>query len=168
MPNAGNPEHQLKTEIYSKYEEELCGTSVCKNETNTYTVKLKKNETYYIKVYLGCYISRNCGDYKLNITDMDYINSIQAPTNLKAKFNKKNIKLTWKKQQSVASYVVYRSVNGGKYKKVTTVKKNNYTDKKIVKGKRYQYKVVANKMTDKTNVLSKAKSAKTTRIKVKQ
>lgn len=168
MDNAGNDWHQLNSCVYSRYEEILGNNSVCKNETGTYTVKLEKNQTYYVKVFLGQNIPRNCGDYKLKITDVDYLNAIKAPTKVKAKLKGNKIEVTWKKQKAVSKYVVYRSVNGGKFKKVATVKKAAYTDKKIVKGKKYQYKVVSSKMTDKTNVLSKAKSSKTKKIRVKK
>lgn len=167
IDNGGNDWHQLNSCVYSKYEEILGNNSVCKNETGTYVVKLQKNQTYYIKVFLGQCIPRNCGNYKLNITDEDYLKALEAPTNLKAKLNGKNIKVTWKKQKVVSNYVVYRSVDGGAFKKVATVKNGTYIDKKIVKGKKYQYKVVSSKMTDNTNVVSKAKSARTTKIKVK-
>ena len=167
MDNGGNDWHQLNSCVYSKYEEVLGANSVCKNETGTYVVKLQKNQTYYIKVFLGQCVPRNCGNYRINIIDDDYLKALEAPANLKAKLDGKKIKVTWKKQKSVSSYEVYRSVNGGALKKVATVKNGAYTDSKIVKGKMYQYKVVPSKMTDNTNVASKAKSAKSAKIKVK-
>lgn len=167
MDNAGNDWHQLNSAVLSEYEEVLGKNSVCKNETGTYTVKLEKDQTCYIKVFLGQNIPRNCGNYKLNITDEDYLKAVAAPSNLKAKKSGNAIKVTWKKEKAVTEYVVYCSANGGAFKKVATVKGGTYTDKKIVKGKKYQYKVVAAKMNDKTNVLSKAKSSKTAKITAK-
>ena len=166
MDNAGNDWHQLNSGVYSKYEELLGNNSVCKNETGTYTVKLEKNETYYIKVFLGQNVPKNCGDYRLSITDEEYLEALKAPTSLKAKVSGKKIKVTWKKNKAVSKYVVFRSVNGGKYKKVAKVKSATYTDKKVVKGKKYQYKVVSGEMKDKT-VLSKAIAAKTKKVSVK-
>ncbi len=51
-----------------------------------------------------------------------------------------NVKLTWKKNSSAVKYYVYRSSGSG-YKKIATVTKNSYTDKKLAKNKRYKYKI---------------------------
>ena len=118
-------------------------------------------------MFLGQCVPRNCGNYRINIIDDDYLKALEAPANLKAKLDGKKIKVTWKKQKSVSSYEVYRSGIGGALKKVATVKNGAYTDIKIVKGKMYRYKVVPSKMTDNTNVASKANSAKSAKIKVK-
>lgn len=167
MPSGGNDWHTMNAEILSVYEEQLAVVDAGKNETNSVVVKLGKNQTVYVKAYLGRCVPKNIGTYKINISDNDYLTAIAKPEKVKAKQAGKKINVTWKKEKAVASYTVYRSVNGGEFKKVATVKKGSYVDKKIAKGKKYQYKIVANKMTDKTDVSKKAKMAKTAKIKVK-
>lgn len=130
-------------------------------------IKLKKNQTCYIRVHLGEYVPQNIGNYQVSVWDNDYLSAIKAPSNAKATVSGKKVKLSWKKNSAVKSYTIYRSVNGKSYKKIATVNKNSYVDKKVSKNKKYQYKIVSSKMTDKTNVLSKAKSAKTKKVRVK-
>ncbi|MCR4841718.1 MAG: fibronectin type III domain-containing protein [Eubacterium sp.] len=55
--------------------------------------------------------------------------------------NQKSISLKWKKATSAKKYVVYRKEDGGKYKKIATVKTNTYTDKTAKSGKHYTYKI---------------------------
>ena len=53
-------------------------------------------------------------------------------------------KLTWKKSKGAKGYYVYRAnKKSGKYKKIATVKKTNYTNKNLELGKYYYYKVIA-------------------------
>ncbi len=56
--------------------------------------------------------------------------------------SKTSVKLTWETEYPYSSYNIYRSVKGGKFKKVTSTKKKSYKDKKLEKGKQYTYKVV--------------------------
>lgn len=54
------------------------------------------------------------------------------------------IKLTWKKCPKSNGYLIYRSVNGGKYKKYKIISKNktiSFTDKKVRNGSQYQYRI---------------------------
>lgn len=50
--------------------------------------------------------------------------------------------LSWKKVKGATGYEVYRSVNGGAYKKLTDVKTTKYTAK-LSAGTSYKYKVRA-------------------------
>lgn len=55
-----------------------------------------------------------------------------------------SIKLTWNKVAGAEQYYVYRSTSkNGTYKKIATVKKTTYTDKKLQTNKKFYYKVVA-------------------------
>lgn len=66
-------------------------------------------------------------------------------TGLKAgRITYNSVTLTWKSQQKGIRYYVYRSTKKSSgYKKIATVSKNSYTDKKLTTGKRYYYKVKA-------------------------
>ena len=56
------------------------------------------------------------------------------------------VKISFKKVKGATGYVICRATNKtGTYKKITTLKakKNSYIDKKVKKGKKYFYKVIA-------------------------
>lgn len=58
--------------------------------------------------------------------------------------NATKLKLSWKAVTGASQYEIYRSKKEkGTYKKVATVKKTSYMDKKLTTGTRYYYKVVA-------------------------
>lgn len=81
----------------------------------------------------------------------------------KATSTKDSVKLTWKKVKNCTEYEVYRSTSkNGEYKKIKTVKKTTFTNKKLKAGKQYFYKVKAvNKDTGAEGAMSAAKSIKT-------
>lgn len=61
-------------------------------------------------------------------------------------FYKTAVKITWQKKNSARGYMIYRSTDGGKYSCLADIESGNrvaYTDKKVVKGKKYRYKVQA-------------------------
>ncbi len=68
-----------------------------------------------------------------------------TPTSVKAAWTgTKNIKVSWKKSSNAQKYVVYRSYKKSSgYKKIATVTKTGYTDKKSTAGKTAYYKVLA-------------------------
>ena len=81
-------------------------------------------------------------------SDKSLKGSSKSPLRLRAvKKTKKSIKLTWKKAKGAKAYVIYGALKGKKMTKIATVKKNSYTvkkaGKKLVKGKKYKFIVVA-------------------------
>ena len=88
----------------------------------------------------------------------------------KAKAKGKRAVLKWKKVIGAKKYEVYKGTKKkGKFKKIATVKKTTYTDKKIKKSnknKNYFYKVRAIAKADGKTV--KGKFSKTARIKIKK
>ena len=70
------------------------------------------------------------------------LKELKAPTKLKAAPGKKKVTLSWIKAYGARKYEIYRSTkkNSG-YKKIATTTKIKYVDKKVIKGKRYYYKV---------------------------
>lgn len=71
---------------------------------------------------------------------------------ISAKAGKKKVTVTWSETERAEGFVVYRSLKKKKgYKAVKTIKSGTtfkYTDKKVVQGKKYFYKVRAYKMYD--------------------
>ena len=62
----------------------------------------------------------------------------------KKKGGKKKVTLGWKKVTGAKKYQVYRATKkNGKFKKVATVSKTSYVNKKLKKNKKYFYKVRA-------------------------
>lgn len=82
--------------------------------------------------------------------------SLKKPTKVKAVNVTKGIKITWKKVKGAKKYQVFR----GK-KKIKTVSKKTYTDKKAKAGKTYKYYVKALKGKKKSK---KSKAAKVVRL----
>lgn len=58
-------------------------------------------------------------------------------------YEKNKIKLTWKKSEGADTYYIYKKNNKGTYKKLGVTNKLYFTDKKVKKGKYYEYKVTA-------------------------
>jgi len=70
------------------------------------------------------------------------IKQLKAPTSLKIKVGKKKAKITFKKATGATKYEVYRSTKKTKgFKKIATIKKTSYLDKKVKRKKKYYYKV---------------------------
>ena len=64
------------------------------------------------------------------------------------------VKVTWVKDPSATGYRIYRSTNGGKYTKLTTIKKSvsSYTDESVAKNTKYDYTVKAYYKSGDTNI----------------
>ena len=79
-----------------------------------------------------------------------------APVSFSGKaMSSKQIKLTWSKVEGAKSYMVYRSG-----KKIATVKKATFTDKKVKKNKVYTYQVMAKNGAKSWKVTVKANKTK--------
>lgn len=70
-------------------------------------------------------------------------------------YQKKKIRITWKKAEGADTYYIYKKNSKGVFKKLGTTNKLYYTDKKVKKGNRYSYKVVAAYSRDGISVKSK-------------
>ena len=82
-----------------------------------------------------------------------------------------SIKLSWSKVSGAEGYEVYRSTSkSGDYELIATVKKTNYTDKKLETNKNFYYKVIAvkgsHKGTESKVVKKKTVPAATTMITI--
>ena len=73
-----------------------------------------------------------------------------------------NITVKWKKVSNATGYIIYRSTNGGSYKKVKTIKSNStvkWTDTSVSAGKVYRYKIKAYTSSGSTTVKSASYSS---------
>lgn len=96
------------------------------------------------------------------------VKDLAKPGSLKLTAGKKKVKVSFKKVSGANKYEIYRSTKKSKgYKKIKTVSKNTYTDKKVKKGKRYYYKVRAKAGNSKTLVVSSAFTSPKRSSKVK-
>lgn len=83
------------------------------------------------------------------------------------KAGKKKATLRWKKSSNATGYYVYRSTSAkGKYRKIATVTKTSYVDKKNLKSKKtYYYKIVAYKKSG--SKITKAAASKYKKVRVR-
>lgn len=121
-------------------------------------LKLKTGKTYYVVISGSCE-----GKYKLGI-------DAAAPQSTKTKSASKKVTITWKKVTKATGYEVYRATSrDGKYKKITTIKKNStvkYVDSKgLKKGKTYYYKVRAYKKSGSKTYYSAYSAVKSVKVK---
>ncbi len=81
-----------------------------------------------------------------------------------SKVTKSSVKLSWKRVSGAKGYIIYGNKCGkkNKYKKIKTVTKTSYTQKKLKKGTYYKYLVVAYDKDNKVLTTSKTIHAATT------
>ncbi|MDR1018775.1 MAG: hypothetical protein LBM02_08755 [Lachnospiraceae bacterium] len=94
----------------------------------------------------------NIGNYNVNASSNKYPNIYYFTTNA----SNHSISLKWRKGYRPSSYIIWRKIAGGHYKKIKTLSKSklSYTDKNVKNGMRYYYKVEVNRKG--TNYRSKA------------
>lgn len=148
-------------------EEKLCITDIkseikqgIKLEKGTYYIKITATNSYEAFAPLYCTY-----ELKVNSKNVASASALDRPT-VKVKVAKKKAKLSWKKISEAKGYVIYRSTaKNGNYKKIATIKKLKYTDKKVKKNKKYFYKVKAYTISNGKTTYSKASSVKFVKIK---
>ena len=97
------------------------------------------------------YITGLTSDY--DPAESDY-QTLQAKA---SKTTKSSVKVSWKRVSGAKGYIIYGNKCGRnkKYKKIATVKKTSYTQKKLKKGTYYKYMVVAYDKDNKVISISK-------------
>ncbi|MDO4942943.1 MAG: CAP domain-containing protein [Lachnospiraceae bacterium] len=100
-------------------------TAICKKCDNTYM----EAHTYEKDV------CTHCGAKKAVKLSKPAVSSISNSTS--------GVKLIWGKVKNAKGYEIYRSANGGSYKKVKTTSATNWTDGSVQNGVPYKYKVYA-------------------------
>ena len=91
--------------------------------------------------------------------------TLKAPVLTSARVKKSShVTLSWKKVSRADGYRVYVSVNGGKYKKLATVRKRTYTTKSLRPAK-YTFRVRAARKSGSRVVLGKASKKVTRTVK---
>ena len=103
-----------------------------KNYVKDLSVVAGKKYTYKVKAVKGKKTSKASKSVK--ITRMNYV-VIKNINN-----GNKKVTLNWTKRTGANQYKVYRKTTGS-YKKVATVKSTSYTDKSVVSGTKYTYKI---------------------------
>lgn len=142
-------------------------TKAATAETNSCTVSgLKAGTSYQFKVRAVTSAGK-----KGTFSSVVKATTLPAKvTGLKATTTATSVKLTWTKAAGASKYEVYRSTDGKKWTKLTTVSTNAYTNSKLTSSKTYQYKVRAvsksGKYGDYSSVLkATTKSSKVTGLK---
>lgn len=153
-----------------------------------YTLKRINKNALTMKDLNGSVNSDSTAVISFNNPGINYVTAIETKANTmfapiakvtvgldkakitKAKAKGKKAVLKWKKVTGAKKYEVYKGTKKkGKFKKVATVKKTTYTDKKVKKSKKnkyYFYKVRAIAKAD--GKIVKGKFSKTVRIKIKK
>ncbi len=139
------------------------------------TEKLVKGKDYRIvyadnvKVGTATVSIMGIGKYSGTVTKTFAIRPSQVKgLKKKVSYETNEITLTWKKMPGVDGYEVYMQTGeNGKYKKVKTVKATvtKYTKSKLVKGKKYSFKVRAYKVMGGKKVYSDWSSVKSVKMK---
>ena len=144
-------------EIYRAVSKNGSYTKIKTVSTASYTdTKRTTGKQYYYKV-CAVYAEGN------STVRSDYSDTVNAkPVLAKTsglKVNKLSTvksKLSWKKVKGATGYEIYRkSAKKGKFIKVTTVKRKNYTDGGLLTGKTYYYKVRAYRLVNGKKVRGK-------------
>lgn len=116
------------------------------NSKTSYTVKnLKAATTLQYKV--RCYQTLEDKEYYSSYSDIVYTaTKPKKISSLTYKSTKNSVTLSWKKSSGASGYIVYLyNTKTKKYTKISTVKTNKYTQKKLSRNASYQYKIVAYK-----------------------
>ena len=70
-----------------------------------------------------------------------YAQSVDSPAFTRVYSTKSGNKLLWNYSKKSNGYIVYRSIDGGKFTEIDVTKSKKYTDSDIETGKNYRYKV---------------------------
>lgn len=111
------------------------------------TFKSHGKGTYRIKKSLYHGLSGH-KEYRFNIISKDFNIGLASgkvtPIRLKAKGKARAVVLNWNKNGKAKTYEVYRKLGGDKkFKKIKSLKKTSFTDKKLKPGKTVRYYVLA-------------------------
>lgn len=113
------------------------------NHIKTYLVKgTDYTVSYKNNTKIGTATVTINGKGKYNGTKTVEFKIVPKKVTLKGSVSDNEAALSWKKVKGATGYEVYRSVNGGAYKKLTDVKTTKYTAK-LSAGTSYKYKVRA-------------------------
>lgn len=123
----------------------------------TYPIYIESNK-FSVKVQNNVLSSNKKNEVKV-AKDKIAIKKVSLSSVKKAKNKKLNLK--WKKTNVAQQYEIYQATSkNGTYKKVGTTKKNEYTTKKLIKGKKYFYKICGYKKYGKVTIYTNYSSVK--------
>ena len=114
-------------------------------DTTSYTDNGVKNG--YMVIYFAMPYRQNAdGTYSQADCVSSYYYYLKRPTQKAVVSAETGMIVSWGKNTKADGYMIYRSVDGGSYKKVKTIKKNStvtWTDTNLTNGSVYKYKVYA-------------------------
>lgn len=110
------------------------------NTSNTGKPESANNEGK-TTIYIPVEIPTN-SDIKIDSNGNMYYKA-DMPTDVKAKANKSNIKVTWNNVANAKSYTILRKTNKGSYEQIGTSLTHSYTDNKVKYKNTYTYKIIA-------------------------
>ena len=119
----------------------LAGTTT----KTTYTNSVTTGQTYYYKVRAYCK-NGTANVYSTGYSPVKAGKSVLSGTTIRSlkKSGKTYLKVTYKKVSGATGYTIYRSTSkNGSYKNQGSTSGTTFTNKNLVKGKRYYYKVRA-------------------------
>ena len=146
------------------------------NEKLTETIEVvdfKIIDTYPSKIKIG-YVLEKEENFPLEINENSdntikvfYVKETNNKINLKVNNSGlTSIKISWNKNDS-DGYIIYRSTNKKKWKKIATTTKTTYTNKKLKKNKTYYYKVKSYKIANNKKIFNQTSyTIKTKTIKL--
>jgi len=120
-------------------------TIKAKGTTSYRDKSIKKGKSYYYKI--KPYSKKKAIDKTAKLSKAYKFTPrlvTTEPDTFKKNYAKKTMSFKWMPVEGAEKYEVYRSTDYNKtYKKIYTTKKCSYTDKKLVKGNHYFYKIKA-------------------------
>ena len=98
------------------------------------SVEAGKKYVYKVKAVKGKKVSTAKKAKKVTRMQTPLFSTIENVTN--------GVKLSWNGRKGANKYIIHRKTTGA-YKKIVTTKNKSYTDKNVVSGTSYQYKITA-------------------------
>lgn len=149
----------------------IAGATAKASEVTFTDSGLKAGGTYYYKVKAYTVKKGALVETKSANTVKVCLKPAKVKISKATAISKSKIKLTWKKANGAAGYVIYRKAASGKtYKKVKTISKSktvSYVDTGLKKGKKYSYKIKAYRVIKGKKVYGPWSKVKTVQTKGK-
>ena len=125
--------------VFRKTSEKGSWKAIADVTGTTYTdTKANSGKTYYYAVRALDGAGNVASKFSKNPKSIVYY---KAPLMKGAAVLSNGIKVTWKASKGAKLYRIYRSTDGGAWKKIGTSKTNEYLDKNVKYGKEYEYYV---------------------------
>lgn len=132
--------------------------------TISYDAFFETGSNFTINCYYGSVAHKYAKDYKIR-----YSLLARVPGSFKAVGQNRAVKLTWKKLPEAKGYEIYGAASkSGKYTRKATLagaSRTSYTQKKLVKGRSYYYKIRSYRIVGGKKIYSSFSSVKYAKVK---